>query len=173
MRSQLSDAEARVKAKGEEASKHKGAFDKVQGELEKSKTALKDEEEKGSKAISLLKTVRTKLVKAEKERDDAIKEANASKDKVRDEVERERQEKVRLEQELERLRGDKDREIVALKGQIDKEINNLKEKHDLDLATRKSQHELEIITIKVRVCQGYSQSNLLNFSLHSTIGESY
>lgn len=154
LRSRLSETDTLVKAKTDEISRHKADLNKAHGELEKAKSALKDEEEKGSKAISLLKTVRSKLVKAERERDEALKEVNSSKDKIKEEVEKEKQERVRLEQELNRLRGDKDREVAALKNQSEKEINNLKDKHDREMAARKSQYELEAITTKV--CHWYS-----------------
>ncbi|GJJ08777.1 hypothetical protein Clacol_002996 [Clathrus columnatus] len=148
LRSQMSESEALLRAKSEEALERKADLDKSRAELERSKSALKEEEEKGSKAISLLKTVRTKLVKAEKERDEALKEVNLSKEKIKDEAEKDRQEKIRLEQEIDRLRSDKEREIAGLRSQFEREFNNLKDKHDKEWTARKSQYELEAITTK-------------------------
>ncbi len=76
---------------------HKSELATVQSELEKARRVIKEEEEKRVKAISLLKTVRSKLVNTEKERDDADQERTHLKEegvRLRD---KERSERERLE----------------------------------------------------------------------------
>ena len=111
---------------------------------------VKDEEEKRVKAVGLLKTVRQKLVKAEKERDDALKEVQSVKDKDKGELEKERAEKADLKREIERVNAERETALNGLKAHFDKEVAALKEKHEKELAAMKSQFELEAITTKVR-----------------------
>jgi chromosome segregation ATPase len=81
LRSQMQDNDALLKAARSSNSqleadiaKQRTEMDRLRTEAEKLSGLTKDEEEKRNKAVSLLKTVRQKLVKAEKERDDALKE---------------------------------------------------------------------------------------------------
>ena len=68
----------------EAATKQKEVIDQLLQEVGNAKAVAKEEEEKRVKAVSLLKTVRQKLVKAEKERDDALREATTLTERDRD-----------------------------------------------------------------------------------------
>ncbi|EEB88159.1 hypothetical protein MPER_14160, partial [Moniliophthora perniciosa FA553] len=81
LRKQLAETESLLKAsqgtlsQGEDrAATQKAEIGRLQKEVDKAKDVAKEEEEKRVKAISLLKTVRQKLVKAEKDKEDAVKE---------------------------------------------------------------------------------------------------
>ena len=119
------------------------------GELDKLRAQAKEEEEKRVKAISLLKTVRQKLVKTEKERDDALQKVAASKEVDKEEVERERAERVKLQRELEVVQAEKEKTLMMQKAQYEKELALVKEKADRELSAVKGQLELDIITLKV------------------------
>jgi hypothetical protein len=125
-------------------------IDRLQAEVSKVNGLAKEEEEKRVKAISLLKTVRQKLVKAEKDKDDAIKELNTNRDKEKAEREVERVEKSKLQRDIESANNEREKAVVGLKAQFDKEVANLKERHEKDAASLKGQFELEVVTMKVR-----------------------
>ncbi|KAF8585573.1 hypothetical protein K439DRAFT_1409943 [Ramaria rubella] len=148
LRKQVSEAEALLKA-GEEASNlTKAETEQLRTDIEKFKGIAKEEEEKRTKAISLLKTVRAKLVKAEKEKEDAVKEAVGIREKDKEGKEKEQLEKSRLELDLERARLEKDREVTSLRNQFEREMSGLKDKFERDSTARKGQFELEAITTK-------------------------
>src|SRR4051812_3301911 len=79
LRDQLSKSEAALSSQA--AQQLETA--QLRAELKKTQTQAKEEEEKRSKAISLLKTVRQKLVKLEKEKEEG--------DKLKDDDRQERQ----------------------------------------------------------------------------------
>ena len=133
----------------EERAKQKTELDRLYAEIEKMKMSVKDEEEKRVKAVSLLKTVRQKLVKAEKERDDATKELQSIKDREREEREKEKAERQRLQDEIQKVNTERETAVQGLKSQFDKEIAGLKEKHEKELLALRGQYELDTITLKV------------------------
>ena len=94
LKAQIDEAEALLRATQgstaraeEEVAKQKAEVEHLKKEVERMKGNVKDEEEKRVKAVGLLKTVRQKLVKAEKERDDALKEVQSVKDRDKGELE--------------------------------------------------------------------------------------
>ena len=117
--------------------------------MDKAKNEAKEEEEKRTKAIALLKTVRQKLVKAEKERDDATKDVGTLKEAERAEREKEKAERTRLQGEIEKVNVDRETTIQGLRAQFDKEVAAAKEKYEKELAALRGQYELEAITTKV------------------------
>ena len=64
----------------QDSATHKAEIKRLQGELDKATNHAKEEEERRTKAIALLKTVCHKLAKAELERDDARKEVDTMKE---------------------------------------------------------------------------------------------
>lgn len=150
LRAQLDETSAKLAAASSaaalETSSQKAAVTQLTAELDKAKNLAKEEEEKRTKAISLLKTVRTKLVKAEKDREEKEKEA------VREKDERERMvaEMKRLETDVERGRSEREREVRALREQFEKEVANVRERFEREAAARKGQFELDAITTKAR-----------------------
>ncbi|EIN13811.1 hypothetical protein PUNSTDRAFT_79643 [Punctularia strigosozonata HHB-11173 SS5] len=131
-----------VKAKSdEEAAKHRAEIERLKNENEKASTMAKDEEEKRVKAIALLKTVRQKLVKTEKDRDDAIKDANATKGKDKEEL-------ARLHHEIEKVNAEREQAITGMRAHFDRELAGLKERQAKDIAALRGQFELEAISTK-------------------------
>ncbi|KIJ38525.1 hypothetical protein M422DRAFT_50052 [Sphaerobolus stellatus SS14] len=149
LRKQLVDTEASLKGSEEGLKLLKGEVEQLRSELGKTKGIAKAEEEKGSKAINLLKTVRTKLVKVEKEKEEALKEVNAMREREREEREKERQERAKLEAEVERVKAEKEREVANLRAQFEKELASVKDRHEKESTARKGQFELEAITTKL------------------------
>jgi hypothetical protein len=134
----------------EDVADRNAEIDRLQAEVSKVNGLAKEEEEKRVKAISLLKTVRQKLVKAEKDKDDAIKELNINRDKEKAEREAERAERSKLQREIESANNEREKAVAGLKAQFDKEVANLKERYEKDAAALKGQFELEAVTTKVR-----------------------
>ena len=110
---------------------------------------VKDEEEKRTKAIALLKTVRQKLVKAEKERDDVVREAGELKEKDKADKVRERVEKIKLQGEIEQANLEREKAIAGLRTQFDKELALLRDKQEKDIQMLKGQFESEAAGLKV------------------------
>lgn len=157
LRKQVEEAEALLQASqsssthaDEETAKREAEIVRLQGEVTRAKELAKEEEEKRVKAISLLKTVRQKLVKAEKEREDALKEVGSFRDQDREEREKERAERTRLQGELDKFKSDREREVAGLRNQFDRETTAIKERYDKEISALRGQLELEAITAKVR-----------------------
>ncbi|EIW64404.1 uncharacterized protein TRAVEDRAFT_111828 [Trametes versicolor FP-101664 SS1] len=155
LKAQIEEAEKLLKAAQsataqieQESAKRKAEIDRLHGEVERATGSAKDEEEKRTKAITLLKTVRQKLVKAEKERDDAVKEVGTVREAEKAEREKERAERVRLQGEIEKANAERETAVQGLRAQFDKEVAGLKEKHEKEIAALRGQFELEAITTK-------------------------
>lgn len=151
----LSASQTSVSEAIEEAGRKKADLTRLEAESERAKIAAKEEEEKRVKAISLLKTVRTKLVKAEKEKEDAIREATQLKEKENDEKTKDRAEFERLQSEVDAAHAEKETAVVGLRNKFDKEIANLKDRYEKEALAIRGQFELEAITLKVR--RGFSR----------------
>lgn len=158
LRSQLQQSEALLKATRSsnsqleaDVSKQKGEVDHLRAEVERLSGLAKDEEEKRSKAISLLKTVRQKLVKAEKDREDALKEATSLKDSQRIERDREQLDREKLQGELNKLKIEKETSLVDLRAQFEKDLMASKQRSEREISALRNQFELENIAAKVCV----------------------
>ncbi|KAF7310969.1 GRIP domain-containing protein [Mycena chlorophos] len=155
LKKQLSESEALVAASqgsaaesNESASNQKAEIDRLNSEIEQLKRLAKEEEEKRVKAINLLKTVRQKVVKTEKERDDALHEATKLKEKERTDGSTLEAEKARLQAEIDTVNAEREKAVTGLKAQFDKETAGLREKHEKENATLRGQFELEALTTK-------------------------
>lgn len=135
----------------ESAAAQKAEIDRLLGEVERAKRVAKEEEEKRVKAISLLKTVRQKLVKAEKDRDDIQRDLAGTRDKEKAEREKDHLEKTRLQTEVETVNSEREKAIAGLKAQFDREIATVRDRHDKETAGLRGQFELEALTAKVCV----------------------
>lgn len=134
LRAQLSTAESSL-SKGADDAVHVG---QLRADLTKAQTQIKDEEEKRSKAISLLKTVRQKLVKMEKEKEEVERDRAA-----------ERAERSKAVDDLEKAKAAREREVNQLRTGFERELASAKERAEKDLAAKKAAWELEMITTKV------------------------
>ncbi|KAH9950472.1 hypothetical protein B0H21DRAFT_868888 [Amylocystis lapponica] len=112
--------------------------------LERAKSSAKEEEEKRTKAVTLLKTVRQKLVKAEKDRDELQKEDIA----------------------VAGLRAQFDKEIAALKDKHEKEIAMLRGQFELEAITTK--REIDNLELSVQAELESSRSHLESLEGQST-----
>ncbi|KAG6381235.1 hypothetical protein JVT61DRAFT_5639 [Boletus reticuloceps] len=158
MKAELSEAEVLLTASQstasqteEENAKRDSDIEHLRVEVSKANTSAKEEEEKRVKAISLLKTVRQKLVKAEKERDDAWRELNGARDKNLEEKEKDRVERANLEREVDAVNADREKAVFALRAQFDKDIAAAKDRADRDIHTAKKQFDTEMNCIKANL----------------------
>ncbi|PVF93414.1 hypothetical protein CPB86DRAFT_777109 [Serendipita vermifera] len=144
----------------------KAKLKEMSDENEKLKGIAKEEEEKRTKAITLLKTVRTKLVKAEKDRDDLQKEFAAYREnemagekKGEEELNFLRNERNRLitdletlrvesMREMDRIREENRREFERRRAQLEAEVNAIKESMDRDVLARRGEWEIEGMAMK-------------------------
>ena len=94
LRSQLSTAESNLASKATDLM----TVAALRADLAKAQTQAREEEEKRTKAISLLKTVRMKLVKVEKDKEETERDRAA-----------ERAERSSARDELERYKADRER----------------------------------------------------------------
>ncbi len=157
LRKQLEESELLLKASQgtisqsvDDLAQRKTEIARLSAEVVKSKELVKEEEEKRVKAISLLKTVRQKLVKAEKDKEDAVKETTAVKEKEKSERAKEEAEKSKLQNEIESLNVERDKAVAGLKAQFDREVAAAKERHEKEMAAVKGEFELDAVTFKVR-----------------------
>ncbi|KIY72822.1 hypothetical protein CYLTODRAFT_428824 [Cylindrobasidium torrendii FP15055 ss-10] len=148
LKAQLAESEALLRASQgtmiqteEESGKHQEEMDQVRGELEKVKRTAKEEEEKRVKAITLLKTVRQKLVKAEKEREEAVKEATHLKETSSAET-------AKWKKELDLANADREKTVARLRANFEHEMASTKERYERDSAAQRGQAELEAVTSK-------------------------
>ncbi|KAJ3737155.1 hypothetical protein DFJ43DRAFT_1049484 [Lentinula guzmanii] len=151
LKKRLEESELLIKASqasSDEMSKLKAENDRLNGDVAKGKELVKDEEDKRMKAISLLKTVRQKLAKAERDRDDVVKEVSALKEKEKGDRVREEVEKSRHQSEIDSLNLERDRAIAGLRAQFDKELVAAKERHEKELAAVRADFELSAVTAK-------------------------
>lgn len=156
LRTQLKEAEALIVAAQksdtqaeERAASQKAEIDRLHKDVDSAKLSAKEEEEKRVKAISLLKTVRQKLVKAEKEREDTAKEVTSLRDKVGGDRDRDLAERAKLRNEIDAVNAEREMAVTGLKTQFDKEIANIKDRYEKEIFTLKGQFELEGVATKV------------------------
>ncbi|KAH9175358.1 hypothetical protein EDB89DRAFT_1847846 [Lactarius sanguifluus] len=155
LRSQIQRNEALFKATQSskaqleaDIAKRKSETDQLRAEVEKVNTFAKDEEEKRSKAVSLLKTVRQKLVKAEKDREDALKEMAALKESQKTEHDKEQLDRERLQGELNKLKIEKEVSLADHRAQFEKDLATFKQRSEKELTALRGQFELESIAAK-------------------------
>lgn len=113
-------------------------------EYERLKIVAKEEEEKRVKALSLLRALRQKLVKCEKDKDDAERE----RDGLRDAADQARLERTRHEQELVSMRAAGEAQLAKTRASFEREVQSLRAQAEKDARDRKSAWELEAITIR-------------------------
>ncbi|KAK1925787.1 hypothetical protein DB88DRAFT_485114 [Papiliotrema laurentii] len=156
LRSQLSTAESTLAQKATELM----SLSKMKEELAKAQTAAKEEEEKRTKAISLLKTVRLKLVKLEKEKEEI----------ERDRAE-ERAERSSAKDEVERVKAEKEREVNQLRKGFERELAGAKERFEKEMQTKKAAWELEMITTKAAHAKEISAKSTKVVGLEAIVKE--
>jgi hypothetical protein len=132
---------------------HREEISQLQKDVEDVKNLAKEEEEKRVKAISLLKSVRQKLVKAEKDREDAIKEVNSLKDREKGDKDKEHAERLNFQYEMESLTATHEKATTTLKSQFEKDSAAMRERYEQDIGSLRGQSELELASFKVIITQ--------------------
>ena len=140
LRAQLAQAQTQFKSLSDSQSSASAAFEALTGDLEKTKVKAKEEEEKCTKAIALLKTIRTKLVKAEKDRDEALAQVR-EKDAMAMEI-------ARLKNEVDRVRAEGVKEVQRVQTVMSGNAAAEREQIEKEWLARKGQWEIEAITLK-------------------------
>ncbi|KAL5640958.1 hypothetical protein ACGC1H_001438 [Rhizoctonia solani] len=165
LRQQLVESEALLKVAESDTTANRNVASQHEAEIERLKRALKDEEEKRTKAITLLKTVRQKLTKAEKERDDVIKERERDKE----DISAARAEIERVRADAERAKNERERDIAGMRDRFERELKETKERYEKELAARKGQYELDAITTRAAHSKELSTKTTRIASLESTV----
>ncbi|ODN81811.1 hypothetical protein L202_02175 [Cryptococcus amylolentus CBS 6039] len=156
LRSDLADAQSKITS----STTSSETLTQLRADLSKAQTQAKEEEEKRTKAISLLKTVRLKLVKTEKDKEELEKDrAN------------ERAERSRAMDEVEKVKAEREREVNNLRKGFERELAGVKEKAEKDLKDRKADWELEMITTKATQAKELSQKSTKIAGLESILKE--
>ncbi|PPQ71336.1 hypothetical protein CVT24_012077 [Panaeolus cyanescens] len=153
------------------ANAQKEEISRLERELEVQKALAKEEEEKRVKAISLLKTVRQKLVKAEKDREDAVKELASAKEREKSDRSKEDALKHSLQQEMEKANVNHERAIATLRSQFDKDNSSLRERYEQEIAALRGQAELEVASLKTTHLKDINAKTALIASLESTVNK--
>jgi chromosome segregation ATPase len=156
LRSQLQQNEALLKATRSsnsqleaDISKQKTEMDQLRTEVEKLTGVAKGEEEKCNKAINHLKAVRQRLVKAEKERDDSLKEVATLKEGQKAEQDKQQLEREKLQGELNKLKVEKEVSLADLRAQFEKDLMASKQRSEREISALRGQFELESATVQV------------------------
>ena len=156
LRSQLQQNEALLKATRSSNSqleadiaKQKTEMDQLRIEAEKLTGLVKGEEEKCSKAINHLKTVRQRLVKAEKERDDTLQEVGTLKECQKAEHDKQQLEREKLQGELNKLKVEKEVSLADLRAQFEKDLMASKQRSEKEISALRGQFELEAAAVQV------------------------
>ncbi|KZV77459.1 hypothetical protein PENSPDRAFT_679021 [Peniophora sp. CONT] len=155
LRAQISEAEALVNASSATHSKLESDLAArtaeviaARAEADKAKATAKEEEEKRTKAVGLLKTVRTQLLKANKERDEAVKDRDAARAEEKKAEEREKDERARSTAMLSQVKAEKDSAIANLRNQLEREAAAAREQARAEMAALRSQYEVELATTR-------------------------
>ncbi len=142
LRAQLAQAQTQLKSLSDSQTSASAALEALKGDLEKTKVKAKEEEEKCTKAIALLKTIRTKLVKAEKDRDEALAQVR-EKDAMAMEV-------ARLKTEVDRVRAEGVKEVQRTQTVMSGNAAVERDQLEKEWLARKGQWEIEAITLKAQ-----------------------
>ncbi|KAH7883657.1 hypothetical protein F5I97DRAFT_1938352 [Phlebopus sp. FC_14] len=155
LRQQLSEAEALVAASQvsasateQETTKQDAEVERLCTEVAKAKEMAKEEEEKRVKAISLLKTVRQKLVKAEKDRDDALMDLHETRERVKQEKEKDKQEKIKMHSELDTVNLEREKAVTGLRVQFDKDLSLARTQAENEVAEARARFDAEVVAMK-------------------------
>lgn len=155
LKTQLDETEALFQAAQRATSNAEDSIEKckeenvrLQKDIESSKNTAKEEEEKRVKAISLLKTVRQKLVKAEKEKEDALRDLLSFKEREKDDKSKELAERATFQHELESLTAAHEKTTSNLKAQFGRDIANMRERYEQEIAALRGQFELDLASLK-------------------------
>lgn len=148
-RNSLSGAESSLAAVTTERDALRVELDSLKIDVTKAKATAKEEEEKRTKAISLLKTVRQKLVKADQAKDEALADREAMRVSGLGKDEEARQELEKVRGELDRVKADRERDVRGLREKFEGEVKGLRAGFERENKTRREEAELKAVTTAV------------------------
>lgn len=141
LNSQLSETESKLKSLEESQVNSTEEYEKL-------KIIAKEEEEKRVKALSLLRALRQKLVKSEKDKEEIEKERDLLKSAESTIQEVIKSDRNRFDQEVTSLRAAQESQLSKMRVAFEKETNSMRLQFEREASTRKGQYELEAITLK-------------------------
>ena len=121
-----------------------------EADLTKARASTKEEEEKRTKAISLLKTVRQKLVKADQTKEEALADRETMRVAMVNKEEENKKEIEKVRNELERVRGEREKDVRGLREKFEGEVKGLRTSLERENRTRREEAELKAVTTAVR-----------------------
>lgn len=137
----------------------------------KLRQTAKDEEEKRTKALSLLRALRQKLVKTEKEKAEAELARDAATSAAAQAGDGTKADRVRAEQELTSLRAAQEQQLAKLRQSFERDATAQKQQLERELAARKAQAELDAITAKAGHDKELQQRDARVQQLEKTVRE--
>ncbi|BGP29884.1 hypothetical protein JCM10296v2_001633 [Rhodotorula toruloides] len=171
MREQLSKKDAKLTAAESAAAQTRAEIAKASEEYDKLKIVAKEEEEKRVKALSLLRALRQKLVKNEKEKEDSDKELEQLRASEQQAQETLKADRSRFDSEIVALRSAQEQQINKLKQSFERETAKLKEQFDRDSTNKRGQFELDAITAKAQQAKELAAKDARIKQLEMTVRE--
>ncbi|KAL7341974.1 hypothetical protein BJY59DRAFT_31307 [Rhodotorula toruloides] len=171
LREQLSTKDAKLIAAESAASQTRAEIAKASEEYDKLKIVAKEEEEKRVKALSLLRALRQKLVKNEKEKEDSDKELERLRASEQQAQETLKADRSRFDSEIVALRSAQEQQINKLKQSFERETAKLKEQFDRDSTNKRGQFELDAITAKAQQAKELAAKDARIKQLETTVRE--
>ena len=117
--------------------------------MTKARASTKEEEEKRTKAISLLKTVRQKLVKADQAKEEALADRESMRVAMVNKEDDSKKEVEKVRNELERVKGEREKDVRGLREKFEGEVKGLRTSLERENRTRREEAELKAVTIAV------------------------
>lgn len=176
--SQLAEKDIALKLIASQASKADEAATAAKAEVaasveayDKLKIVAKEEEEKRIKALSLLRALRQKLVKSEKDKEEGERERETLKASEVAAQETLRADRQRFDQEVVSLRAAQEQQLSKLRNSFDREAAQLRVQHEREATARKGQYELDAITAKAVQAKELSAKDSRIQQLEGTVRE--
>ncbi|BGP22638.1 hypothetical protein JCM10295v2_001526 [Rhodotorula toruloides] len=171
LREQLATKDSNLSAAESAAAQTRAEITRASEEYDKLKIVAKEEEEKRIKALSLLRALRQKLVKNEKEKEDSDKELERLRASEQQAQETLRADRSRFDSEIVALRSAQEQQINKLKQSFERETAKLKEQFDRDSTNKRGQFELDAITAKAQQAKELATKDARIKQLETTVRE--
>lgn len=140
-------------------------------EHDKLKLVAKEEEEKRVKALSLLRALRQKLVKSEKDREELEKEREGLRMAQGDAGEALKVERARFEQEVVSLRAAQELQLTKLRSSFERETASIRLQGEKEAGQKREKWELEVITVKAQAAKEVKEKEARIRELEKTVRE--
>ena len=137
----------------------------------KAEAKSKDEEEKKVKSISLLKAVRQKLIKAEKDKEEAEVLRDAAKETQEQYGAEVKSMKQRYDMDTLNLRTGQEQQLNKLKASFDREVASMRSNHDREAAARRGQFDLDLLNMRSSVAKEVGVRDSRISTLEATLAD--